>query len=608
MTCNRLSIYPRPRSIEHLEGEAVLPSELNVSMETVSLKTRETIQAIGNLFNGLVCIRILNSAPQRNNLIIQLCDENAMPPQGYALRFDTRGIRISASTQSGVFYGLITLCQIYRNGLSRIPYFDIEDWPDLENRGYMLDISRCKIPTMESLYSIIDSLALLKFNQLQLYTEHVFAYASHKTVWEKSSPLTADEIKEIDAYCEARYIDFVSNQNSFGHMERWLKHPEYKHLAECPNGYEHPIRGQLDHGGTLKPGEASLKFVDSLYNELLPNFSSRQMNVGCDETWELGLGASKDEADKIGKHRVYLNFIKGIHQLVRTRGLRMQFWGDIVIEDESVVPDLPKDAIALVWGYEADHPFDSQLEIFSKCKLPFYVAPGTSAWNSIGGRIENSFTNIQQAIAHAIKYGAEGCLLTDWGDFGHHQPDCISFPGIIWAGSMSWYYEGNQSRTIAPAVDLIFLSSEKTDIARLLEELGRLPKHFEFSVPNATVLNRLLFQNNNEIESWIQNITKEELGSAKKELNHLKDDIGGLESKSEDVRRIAEDLDLAVDLLLHACRKGEAHLEGEPLPVPTQKMQLEPLIERFKANWLKRNRMGGLEESVGYLLNSTEEA
>ena len=49
-------------------------------------------------------------------------------------------------------------------------------------------------------------------------TEHTFAYRNHRAVWEHASPLTAQDILELDAFCRARYIELVPNQNSFGHI------------------------------------------------------------------------------------------------------------------------------------------------------------------------------------------------------------------------------------------------------------------------------------------------------------------------------------------------------------------------------------------------------
>lgn len=51
----------------------------------------------------------------------------------------------------------------------------------------MLDISRDRVPTRETLEWLVEVLAALGFNELQLYIEHTFAYSGHKEVWEGSS-------------------------------------------------------------------------------------------------------------------------------------------------------------------------------------------------------------------------------------------------------------------------------------------------------------------------------------------------------------------------------------------------------------------------------------
>ena len=103
-------------------------------------------------------------------------------------------------------------------------------------RGYMLDISRDKVPSMATLRRIVDLLKICNYNQFQLYTEHTFAYPGHETVWRDASAVTPAEIRELDAYCRMNDIELVPNQNSFGHMERWLVHPEYNPLAAMPKG------------------------------------------------------------------------------------------------------------------------------------------------------------------------------------------------------------------------------------------------------------------------------------------------------------------------------------------------------------------------------------
>ena len=296
-----------------------------------------------------------------------------------------------------------------------------------ETRGYLLDVSRDRVPTMKTLRELIDLLARCGYNQFQLYTEHTFAYSRHPKVWEDADPLTPEEIRKLDAYCRIQGIELVANQNCFGHMERWLVRPEYNALAKFPKG------GAVTPWGTIKKypttldpkNPKSFELVDGLLDELLPNFSSNLVNVGCDETFEI------DDPEE------YLDFFLKVCDAVRKRGRRPMFWGDIVLRHPELIPRLPKDLVALDWGYEANHPFQTECAAFRKSGLDFYVCPGTSSWRSLAGRVENMRLNLECAEKYGRLNGAKGYLVTDWGDEGHWQPLAASLPGIVMGGAFA---------------------------------------------------------------------------------------------------------------------------------------------------------------------------
>ena len=309
-----------------------------------------------------------------------------------------------------------------------------------EHRAYLLDVSRDRVPTMRTLRQLVDLLAEYRYNQLQLYTEHTFAYSKHARVWQNASPMTAAEIRELDACCAMHGISLVPNQNSFGHLERWLVKPEYNGLAELPHGGAPlPWGGFKKDPTTLCPTDPkSLEFLAELYDELLPNFDSRLFNIGCDETFDLlGNGRSAAAVKEKGEGRVYLEFLLKVADLARKRGKRPMFWGDVILKHPELVPELPKDLIALDWGYEGNHPFMEEAAKFQAAGLDFYVCPGTSAWNSLAGRVENMRENMIAAEKAGHLYGAKGFMVTDWGDGGHWQPLAASLPGIIYGGSLA---------------------------------------------------------------------------------------------------------------------------------------------------------------------------
>ena len=235
-------------------------------------------------------------------LVTESIDRSVARPQGYRIDIAVGRIDLIGHDETGLSYARQTLVQLRRQYAIELPIGTIEDWPDFPLRGVMLDVSRDKVPTTATLFGLVDLLAELKVNQLQLYTEHTFAYAHHRDVWHDASPITAEEIRLLDKYCRARFIDLVPNQNSFGHMERWLRHPRYEPLAEKPDGFTFPWGTRHEGGFSLNPLDPrSLELVEGLYDELLPNFSSRLFNVGCDETFDLGLGKSKAEVERRGR-------------------------------------------------------------------------------------------------------------------------------------------------------------------------------------------------------------------------------------------------------------------------------------------------------------------
>ncbi len=294
-------------------------------------------------------------------------------------------------------------------------------------RSFLLDISRDRVPTFRTLKEIVDLLARCDYNQFQLYMEHTFEYPGHEEVWGEADALSAAEIMKLDAYCRMNGIELVPCQNTFGHMERWLVKDGYNHLARFPKG------GAMTPWGTIKKfpttldprNEGSLKLVEEILGSLLPCFTSELANICCDETFE------------ISDPEEYLGFLLKICEISRWHGKRPMFWGDIVLKHPELIERLPKDLIALDWGYEANHPFEAEAARFKASGLDFYVCPGTSSWRSLCGRIENMRENLEAAEKAGRRFGAKGYMVTDWGDEGHWQPLACSLPGIVLGGAFA---------------------------------------------------------------------------------------------------------------------------------------------------------------------------
>jgi hypothetical protein len=425
----------------------------------------------------------------KNKPAISATKSGAVPnhPEAYALTIRESGIQIHYREEAGLRAALATLRQLLREFHRRLPCLTIRDYPDFARRGVMLDISRGRVPKLETLLHLVDLLAGFKINEFQLYTEHAFAYRHYRPVWNGWGPLTGREIERLDARCRALGIDLVPNQNSFGHLRYWLEFPPLKKLAEVSEPYESADGTFLRYPTTLAPNHpGTLPFLRELYDELLPHFSSAHFNVGCDETWDLGRGQSRAICERKGKGRVYLEFLKKIHREVSTRNRRMQFWGDIILHYPELITDLPKDVIALNWGYEKDHPFDREARTFAHSKLPFYVCPGTSTWMSLIGRHDTAQVNLRRAAEAGLKHGALGYLNTDWGDGGHPQPLAVSYLPYVVGASVSWCARSYDESLVVPVLSRDVFHDPTQRIAKAALALGFAHRKFKYSAPNVT--------------------------------------------------------------------------------------------------------------------------
>ncbi len=380
--------------------------------------------------------------PKRRPLsAIKVARSNTAPktPEGYALTISKNGIEIAFHDSGGLRAVMATLRQLFREHGRRLPCLKIRDWPDFARRGVMLDISRGRVPKLGTLLDLVEKLADFKINEFQLYTEHTFAYKKYKHIWKSWGALTAKEIKILDARCRELGIDLVPNQNSFGHLRYFLEDPRLKKLGEISEPFLAETKDFLRRPTTLAPNHpGTLPFVRGLYDELLPNFSSQFFNIGGDETWDLGKGQSKKLCETKGKGRVYLDFIQKLHREVSSRKKTMMFWGDIILKQPTLIRELPKNLIALNWGYEINHPFEKEAAQFAKAKIQFYVCPGTSTWQTLVGKHDNGLANLHAAAKAGKKFGAIGFLNTDWGDGGHPQPIAVSWPLFAAGAALAW--------------------------------------------------------------------------------------------------------------------------------------------------------------------------
>ena len=218
------------------------------------------------------------------------CD---LPAEGYRITLRDSDVFVEATDDAGARHAQSTLAQLHADFGAALPVGIIEDWPAIAVRGVMLDVSRCRVPSLETLKLLFGRLASWKINHVELYLEHTFAYANHEDVWRDASPYTAAELRELDDYAHGLGIELTGQQNCLGHMERWLKHDRYKPLAISPDGFTAPWGQELPPMTADPTIPARWRWPASCSASCYRTCAAGAAHVGLDEPWELAQRSSQ---------------------------------------------------------------------------------------------------------------------------------------------------------------------------------------------------------------------------------------------------------------------------------------------------------------------------
>ena len=370
---------------------------------------------------------------------IALAVDAALPAGQYRLAIAPDAVTLTAGDDEALCNGVQTLRQIIDLNGAVLPAQTITDWPDMATRGYYFDCSRGRVPKLSYLKQVADRLCRYKVNQWQLYIEHTYLFRDLSEAWRDDTPLTAQEILELDDYCAARHIELVPSLSTFGHMYKILSTKTCCDLCELEDSEKIPF--SYSYAGwhhTLNASDPdSLAFVKKLIDEYRPLFRTNKFNICDDETFDLGKGRSKGQADREGAQALYVRHVKALCEYIVAQGGIPQFWGDIMWRFPESCRELPKETICLNWGYLPEQR-ENEIRDIAASGITQYACPGCCGWNRWMPLQLYAYKNNRIMGRHARKYHAVGILNTDWGDYGHINDPRLTVPGMLYGAAFAW--------------------------------------------------------------------------------------------------------------------------------------------------------------------------
>jgi hypothetical protein len=243
--------------------------------------------------------------------------------------------------------------------------------------------------------------------------------------------------------------------------------------------------------------------------------------------------------------------------------------------------------------------------------LEFYACPGTSSWNSFGGRIDNAVQNLAAASVAGRAAGALGYLIADWGDNGHLQPLPVGYPGFLAGAAFAW---NSNSAAEPPTLDLVSLlgihalDDNTGTLGRALVELGTVYRASGALPKNGTALFRLLISPQDPLSHpRYRGLDSRGLEETVDRLGKTAETLRSFSSPTVEHERVGRELLWVAEAMILAGQLGIARLERPKesslasLPNGRRRQlgeKLALILQELPEIWLLRNRPGGLTDSL----------
>lgn len=303
-------------------------------------------------------------------------DPNAtdIPNEGYQLEIDEAGVRLTAKTETGLFYGKQTLLQLLTpNGL---PYVKINDHPRFPYRGLHLDVSR-HFFDKEEVKKLMNVMSYYKLNTLHLHLtdaggwrlqidkylkltqEGAFRTQSDWREWWDNGKdrqylkegtegayggyYTKDDIRDMLAYAAEKHITIIPEIEFPAHSDEvFVAYPEL-----CCAGKSHTS------GDFCIGNPKTFEFMENVLTEVVELFPSEYIHIGGDEagknTWKTCPKCQalmkKEKLANVDELQSYM--IRKAEEFLNSKGRRLIGW------DEILEGGLAPEATVMSWRGEA---------------------------------------------------------------------------------------------------------------------------------------------------------------------------------------------------------------------------------------------------------------
>jgi len=379
--------------------------------------------------------------------------------QAYLASADDNRVAVIASGAAGLFYGMQSFYEMIQHQSGPAELFDA---PVYSRRGYLQDLSRGQVLKLAGFERLVKALAHFRVNWLTFNLEHNFGSERHPEISASDDDLTKAEAKALTSLCREYFLEVVPMQQSLGHLRGILSHPKYRHLA-----FDNQLLWSLD------PRKDEIyALLSDLYTEQAECFPGEYFLAGCDEPFDLKKLWKPELADGKTFPRVFLEHLLRLHEILAGLNRRMMLWGDMFIHYPELLAQIPKDITIIAWQYgtsmqEPEQFYLDKTKVIADSGREFELATTTWSYARLFPELKTMEANNKNFLSAGKKLGAQGALLTNWGDLGHLQLLGYLPVAIGYFGVQSWRPSELTLEQFAPEFALNFFNDPSGKAATL---------------------------------------------------------------------------------------------------------------------------------------------
>lgn len=300
--------------------------------------------------------------------------------------------------------------------------------------GLMLDVARMAVPKIETLEKYILMLSLFGYNYLGLYLEDVFEVDNEPKFGYMRGRYTQAELKRLDDFAANLDFEIIPYIQTLAHLASVFKHWEYTSIKDIDD--------------ILLVGEPrTYELIENMLKTTKKVFRSREINIGMDEAWMLGLGKYLQKYGYQDRIKIMFNHLEKVNALCVKYDYKPAMWADMFFHlvgghyfnddiefSDEIKSKIPQNMKLIYWDYyQTDiQKYQGKFKALSQLSKNYGYAGG--AWKWIGFAPSNDVTmrTMSLAIEAAKDYHIEDFIVTAWGDNGGEASQFSILLGLLY--------------------------------------------------------------------------------------------------------------------------------------------------------------------------------